>query len=318
MVAESVEVLCQRAREAMEQRNWEKARQLYLQALGLKSDSPDVHYGLATVCFQLKDLPSAAHHFKEVTRLDPLRAGAYINLGAVYNLLDQLDEAIPVLRRGIQLDSHRAEGYYNLGLVYRRKRQIDLAIQAYQEAIRVNPRMADAHYNLANLYMDRDQFGLAISRYKSALELRPTWDKAANGIAVAESRQEQAAKPAASRAAAPGPQVDVATPLPATLKLDPERMIDPNAHGQLLTTLHHATIESENIGRSFLTILEGEIEPAIKELSSCLLYSDSSLTELDQCVEKFESAMRNMRTMQSTLQNSIDKLRSLGDKLLNC
>jgi Tfp pilus assembly protein PilF len=317
MVAESVEVLCQRAREAMEERNWEKARQTYLQALGLKSDSPDVHYGLATVCFQLKDLPSAAHHFKEVTRLDPLRAGAYINLGAVYNLLDQLDEAIPVLRRGIQLDSHRAEGYYNLGLVYRRKRQIDLAIQAYQEAIRVNPRMADSHYNLANLYMDRGQYGLAMMRYKSALELRPTWDKAANGIAQAEAKLEQTAKPAATREAAE-PQVTTATPLPAALKLDPERMIDPNAHGHLLSTLHNATIESENIGRTFLTILEGEIEPAIKELSSCLLYSDSSLTELDQCVEKFESAMRNMRMAQNNLQSSIDKLRSLGEKLLNC
>src|SRR5438132_14244044 len=119
MAAESIEEICQRAREALEQRNPERARQLYLQALGLKSDSPDVHHGLATVCFQLKDLPSAAFHFKEVTRLDPLRAVAYINLGAIYNLLDQLDEAIPVLRRGIQLDHRRAEGFYNLGLVYR-------------------------------------------------------------------------------------------------------------------------------------------------------------------------------------------------------
>src|SRR5438552_1338526 len=171
MVAESLESLCQRARMALEQREWEKARQLYTQALSLKSDSPDVHHGLATVCFQLKDLPSAAYHFKEVTRYDPLRAVAYINLGAVYNLMDQLDEAITVLRRGIQLDMHRAEGFYNLGLVYRRKKQTDLAIQAYCEAIRVNPRMSDAHYNLANLYLEKTQFSRALSHYKSALEL---------------------------------------------------------------------------------------------------------------------------------------------------
>src|SRR5881397_3677473 len=155
MAKENVETLCQRAQMAVAQGEYETARQIYLQALGLKSDSTDVHYGLATVCFLLNDLTSASFHFKEVTRLDPLRAGAHINLGAVYNRLDQVDEAIQVLRRGIQLDTHRAEGYYNLGLAYRRKRQLDLAIQAYHEATRLNPRMGDAHLNLANVYLDK-------------------------------------------------------------------------------------------------------------------------------------------------------------------
>jgi Flp pilus assembly protein TadD len=313
MVAETIESLCQKAREAMEQRNWDRSRQLYLQALGLKSDTPDVHYGLATVCFQLKDLPSAAHHFKEVTRLDPLRAGAYINLGAVYNLLDQLDDAIPALRRGIQLDSHRAEGYYNLGLVYRRKRQLDLAMQAYQEALRVNPRMADAHYNLANLYVEAQKYGHAITHYRHALELRPNWDKAANGLAQAQAKIAAAGKPAAAPATAPA-----AAPTPVPSNIDPELQVNPNTQGVLLSNLHNATIESENHGRDFLRILETEIEPVIKELSSCLLYQDTPLSELDQTVEKFQSAINNMRSAQTNLQTTIDKLRALGEKLLKC
>src|SRR5262245_16881185 len=258
MATQSVEGLLQRAREAMEQRNWDKSRQLYLQALGLRSDSPDVHYGLATVCFQLKDLHSAAHHFKEVTRLDPLRAGAYINLGAVLNLLDQLDEAVPVLRRGIQLDSHRAEGYYNLGLVYRRKGQNDLAIQAYREAIRVNPRMADAHYNLANSYLEKEQLKLAVVHYRHALELRPNWDKA--GQALRQARTALAVRCSPRQASAPAPAARDESPA----GLDPDRLVDPNVHGHLLTTLHKATIESDNYGRHCLKILESEIEPAIK------------------------------------------------------
>src|SRR5262249_22583957 len=69
----SIDALCQQARQAFAERNWEKARQAYQQALGLKSDVPDIHQGLATVCFQMRDLAGAAHHFKEVTRLDPRR-----------------------------------------------------------------------------------------------------------------------------------------------------------------------------------------------------------------------------------------------------
>ena len=181
MVPGKIERLCLKARQSIEERDWEKAKQAYLMALGLKSDSPDIHMGLATVYFQLRELTSAAHHFKEVTRLDPLRAGAYINLGAVLNLLQQLDEAVAALRRGIQLDPRRVEGYYNLGLVYRRKGQLDLSIQAYREALRLNPRMADAHLNLGNLYVEKQQYRQALQNYEEALKIRPDWDKAFEG-----------------------------------------------------------------------------------------------------------------------------------------
>src|SRR5580700_12120346 len=111
MSVDKIEYLCQKAQQAISQRDWDKAKVVYLQALGLKSDIPDIHYGLATVYFQLRELTSAAHHFKEVTRLDPHRAGAYVNLGAVLNLLNEPDDAIASLRRGIQIDSNRVEGY---------------------------------------------------------------------------------------------------------------------------------------------------------------------------------------------------------------
>src|SRR2546423_2079779 len=226
MVVESVEVLCMKAREAIAQRDPQKARQFYQQALGLRSDVPDVHYGLATVCFLLQDYQGAAHHFKEVTRLDPLHAGAFINLGAVYNRLDMLDEAIPVLRRGIQLDMSRSEGYYNLGLVYRRKGQPDLAIQAYREATRINPRMADAHYNLANLYFEKEQWGLACAHYRQSLELRPSWEKAQRGLEQAEAAQEAEEVSTAAEQARPTEQVTEDTP-PSLPSIDPERLADP-------------------------------------------------------------------------------------------
>jgi Flp pilus assembly protein TadD/exonuclease VII small subunit len=314
MIKDSVESLCQKAQRSVGQGDNETARQLYLQALGLKSDAPDVHYGLATVCFLLNDLTSAAYHFKEVTRLDPLRAGAHINLGAVYNRMDMLDEAVPVLRRGIQLDINRAEGYYNLGVVYRRKGQPDLAIQAYREAVRINPRMADAHYNLGNLYLEKEQYPLALAHYRHAMELRPTWEKARKGAEQSEAGMHHGQRPAT-----PATGVDIPTakidPV-GDIKVNPERTVDPEAHGSVLSLLHKATVDSDNQGRSLLEIMEGEIEPAIKELSSCLLYPDSSVTELERCLEKFEAAVTNMRNAQQGLQSAMQRVHKHGDQLL--
>jgi tetratricopeptide (TPR) repeat protein len=317
MPSETVESLCHKARQAVAQGNHDQAKQLYLQALGVKPDSPDVHYGLATVCFLLNDLPNAAYHFKEVTRLDPLRAGAHINLGAVYNRLDQVEEAITVLRRGIQLDTHRAEGYYNLGLAYRRKKQLELAIQAYHEAVRLNPRMADAHLNLANAYLDKGQYGLAIAHYRHALEIRPHWEKAENGLAQAEASMEAAKQTASSSGSNPDFETEHGRQALSDLSaLDPDKIVDPNVHGAVLSILHRSTIELENTGRNFLKGLEKEIEPAIKELSSCLLYANSSITELDGCMAKIEGAMEAIRSAKRGLQANMEQIQNIGERLI--
>jgi len=315
----SIENLCVKARQAVAKGEYAQARQLYHEGLALKADAPDIHYGLATVCFLLNDLPSAAHHFKEVTRLDPLRAGAHINLGAVYNRLDQIDEAIESLRRGIQLDTHRAEGYYNLGVAYKHKRQLDLCIQAYSEAVRLNPRMADAHLNLANAYLERGQHRQSLSHYSKCLQLRPNWEKAEHGLAQAEaalaSGEHGVARDSATAKAIQA-QAETGSVPTATVVLDPDRTVDPNLHGSILSILHQAAVEAENLGRGFLLILEKEVEPAIKELSSCLLYPNSTGSELDACVIKMEGALRNMQMAQRSLEGSLLQIQTLGERLV--
>ena len=317
MAKESVQSLSQKAQAALTQGENELARQYYQQALALRADNPDVHYGLATVCFLLNDLPGAVQHFKEVTRLDPLRAGAYINLGAVYNRLEQFDEAIPVLRRGIQMDMSRAEGYYNLGLVYKRKGQPDLAIQAYREATRVNPRMADAHYNIANLYADKGQHAQAIGHYRQALEIRPDWEKAMRGLEQAEAAQEEAEEQSQAQETTAQPKAEAPSRTSRVASnANLERNLDPQKHGELLRALHRHTIDSEDQGREYLKTLLEQMEPAIKELSSCLLYPDSSLMEIGRCLEKFDAALGQFKKIQVSLHGSVDKVRRIGEALI--
>src|SRR5262245_55650408 len=176
----------------------------------------------------------AAHHFKEVTRHDPLRAGAFINLGALYNHLGREDDAVAALRRGIQLDPNRAEGYYNLGLVYRRIGKLDLAVEAYREAVRLQPNLADAHLNLANAFLTADKFDQAAEPYRAALKTRPNWPEAKQGLALAEEGL-------AKQAAAPDTVVEAAHDSgathaePADAPLAEPRPLDPAIHGVLLS-----------------------------------------------------------------------------------
>ncbi len=309
MVPDKVEKLCMRAQQAIAERDWEKAKQVYLMALGLRSDLPDVHYGLATVYFQLRELTSAAHHFREVTRIEPTRAGAFVNLGAVLNVLGQFDEAVTALRKGIQLDGQRVEGYYNLGLVYKRKNQTDMALTAYREALRLNPRMADAHLNMANLYMEKEQPRMALHHYEQAQQLRQGWDKALAGIESAQEALSASAGAAPAEAGVPGTQMKAPTQAG-----DSNRTVDPVTHATLLTNLHQSTISAEETGRLLQKIVGEEIEPAITELSRVLLNTSGSRGELDASVTRFETALNRMRTAHQVLKGSVGKLGDMAEK----
>jgi tetratricopeptide (TPR) repeat protein len=317
MAKETASTLCQKAQQAVAHGKNELARQYFQHALALEADDPDIHYGMATVCFLLNDLDTSVHHFAEVTRLDPHRAGAYINLGAVYNRLEQYDEAIPYLRRGIQLDMNRAEGYYNLGLVYRRKGQLDMAVQAYREAVRVNPRMADAHFNIANIYLETAQFRLAAAHYRQALELRPNWEKAQRGLKQAEQAQHSEEAGAATQERAPAPAPPQAPAVPTAPALDPNREVDPDQHGNLLRFIHQTTIDLQNQGSQFLDMLENDLEPAIKELSILLLTPSTSQVVLETCLAKFEQAVATFLSQQADLRERCSKVHQAGEELLN-
>jgi tetratricopeptide (TPR) repeat protein len=303
-MANEIEALREKAQESLAQGDYTQARQLYRQALGAHGDHPDLHYGLATVNFLLNDLHGAAYHFLEVTRLDPVRAGAFVNLGAVYNRLEKYDDAIAALRKGIQLDASRAEGYYNLGVVYRQCDELDLAIQAYREATRINPRMADAHYNLANIYLEKEQFSLAIGHYRHSLELRPTWEKAQRGLEAALAAQN----PEANRPVSAAPAVSTQT-------LDPNRLLDPNIHGGMLRDLHQAVIDLDRSGHQLLSVIEADVDRAIRELSNCLLFPNNPGNDLSGQIQKFNVVVSQLQQIQQALQKNIHKGRDVGEHL---
>src|SRR5262249_12808526 len=90
---------------------------------------------------------------------------------------------------------------------------------------------------------------------------------------------------------------------------DLDRTADPVEHGPLLTALHSSSTESETFGRQFQQLLLDEVEPAIKELSSSLLYPNGSRSEMEACVSRFEAALERMRSVQQSLQTSMARLR---------
>jgi tetratricopeptide (TPR) repeat protein len=311
MSQDPLDALCQKAKEALSSGHYQEARQIYQQALGYRSDSADIHYGIATACFLVGDVHSAVYHFKEVIRIDSTRPGAYINLGAAYDRLEQFDDALTALRRGIQLDPTRGEGYYNLGLVHKQLGQIDMAINAYREAVRLNPRLHDAHYNLANIFLDKGQINQAVVHYRSALEIRPKWEKGRQALEAALAAQAEHAahqKALYEKAAAPTPAIPQSS-------LNPERLLDPDIHGKYLRELHRLVIDTDATSQELLDFIQKDIEGAIRDLSISMLTPNTPGHNLNDQIDRFDKVVEKLQTIQTELQKRILRVKLISEEI---
>lgn len=314
MSKDPLDVLCKKAQKALAQGQYQEARQIYQQALGYRSDSPEIHYGIATACFLVADFHSAVYHFKEVIRIDPLRTGAYINLGAVYNRLGQFDDALATLRRGIQLDANRSEGYYNLGLVYKQLGQLDMAINAYREAFRLNPRMYDAHFNLGNIFLEKGSIKQAIIHYGYALEIRPNWEK--GRLALESAQAAQSEKTSSDKDEADKTVRESETVRSRDIVLDPERLVDPEAHGKHLRELHRLVVDADTSSQEMLDFVQKDVEGVIRDLSICILTPNSPGHNLKEQIDRFDDVLAQLQQLQDELQKRILSVQHVGEEAL--
>ena len=82
-------------------------------------------------------------------------------------------------------------------------------------------------------------------------------------------------------------------------------------------TAAQAVKESANRGRRFLTTLESDVAPAIKELRATLQARRPGTVPPDftDCLKRFEIAVQGVRDVHAQLQTSIEKVRRLRERL---
>jgi tetratricopeptide (TPR) repeat protein len=300
MSTSSFEELLQTARRALTDGWVDEAKHLYEMACSQQPDSADAHYGLATSAFRLNDILNAAQHFKEVTRLDPWRAAAFVNLGAALTRMGEHGAAAEAIRKGMQLDPKFAgTGYYNLGLVYRAAGEEQRALQAFQEAVRLEPRSADVHFNLGRQLMQQGQFSRAVASLRKALELQPGYEPLAEALAQAEKALFDSRQP---------------SPQP---KAEDERRLNPEVDGPTLLEINKSIVAAQQASLDFLTALCEDLVPTVRDLRLTLIANpNSSGIEVDLLADKFAKAMARLVLRHEQLQDVINDALVAGERLV--
>ena len=127
----------------------------------------------------------AESYFRAAIKEDPHFFDAQKNLGAILHKQGKLNDAIIELDTALKLQPNDVEVLKAIGSVYNQMNKPDEAINAYERVLKLNPEYKEVINNLGNIHLSLKNFEKAVSAYERALEIDPHYSDAMNNLANA-------------------------------------------------------------------------------------------------------------------------------------
>lgn len=171
-----------------------KGEDMFRKAIRVDPNYSEAHNYLGKVLVLQGMHDEAVVEYKEALK-NPLYSTPqkpYINLGEVYTIRGQYQEALDAYSQVLRLDPSCSDfacvpAHNGLGKTYFQMGQIKEAIDAYHAAIKAFPAYVDAHYNLAFAYLKQGEKGLAAAEFRKVIELFPESDLAEDSRKLLEA-----------------------------------------------------------------------------------------------------------------------------------
>ena len=146
-------------------------------------------YQQGVVTYGKGNFSEAESIFRQVIKIAPNKANAYIALGLVLDNQGKLEEAITNYEKAIQINPNDAIVHYNLGNALYKQGKLEEAIANHEKAIQLKPDYTNAYYNLGNALYKQRKLEEAITNYEKAIELNPNYAKAYMNRGIAQEEQ---------------------------------------------------------------------------------------------------------------------------------
>jgi len=158
---------------AVAEKQWEKARDLYLELVKAAPANALAYANLGAAEHQLGNLLAAAGNLGKSTELNPHIARNWQTLGLIHYERGDLALALSCLTRAIHEDPTEAESRLILAAVVRDYGWPEAAVTELQRAVEIDPKLGSAHYNLAVTYLEAKPPRLELARrhYHAAIDL---------------------------------------------------------------------------------------------------------------------------------------------------
>ncbi len=158
--------------------------------LALEKDytNPFYHNAIAYALIRAEQYEDAAEHYKYAIGKNPDSSWTAIVCQALaslyYNVFDDIDTALELLKQSIIFDDTNDEAFIELGNIYTSAGDADSAVKAYCEAIKRNPANPVSYNKCAMALWQKNYLEEAVIAYKKAIAISPDYETAYNNLGV--------------------------------------------------------------------------------------------------------------------------------------
>ncbi len=139
-----------------------------------EEDNAGAHYGLSKGYLLKKEYESAERHARLATRMDPLNAAYYEQLGTVLYALQRFSDALTELGTATDLDPERVSAYLILARTFEQIGDTSRAIAVLEEILQRDRYYAEALLFLARLQLRQHEYDSAIRVLDELIRLEPS------------------------------------------------------------------------------------------------------------------------------------------------
>ena len=149
------------------------AVQQYARAVASNPDDWVLHEKFGEALRDLRRVREAIEQWQHVVRLLPHHAGAWNNLGNLFNAIGSTAEAKQNFLEALRRKPDLVEAMNGMGMALANEGKFGQAIDYYTKALRVKPDFVAAHVNLGVAFSAQRKTSWAIEHLNEALRLKP-------------------------------------------------------------------------------------------------------------------------------------------------
>jgi len=140
----------------------------------------EIYFHLGNAKYEASDLQGAALAFEQAVAMDSTFFKAMVNLGLMYDSLQNYPKAIESFEEAARLEPKNPDVWSHMGNTYYAQSNYPKAMELYKKALQFDPKAAHALYSMGVAFADAGIFREAVSYWKRVAEIDPQGDLGKN------------------------------------------------------------------------------------------------------------------------------------------